>query len=196
MKRLQTLVALILILWVAVPSFAGEPTEQIKETTNNILAIVSDPALAVPEREEERKIRIREAVKGRFYWEEMSRRALARHWAKRTEAEKEEFIDLFGKLLERTYLEKVEGYSGEKVMYTGEVTDERYPDRAIVKVNIVTHTDTEIAVAYKVRKVGDQWLVYDIAIEGVSMVNNYRKQFRGMKYPEIVKRLKRKVGEK
>ena len=195
MKRLQTLVALILMLWVA-PLFAGEPTEQIKGTTDQILAIVSDPALAVPEREEERKVRIRDAVKGRFYWEEMSRRALARHWAKRTEAEKEEFIDLFGRLLERTYLEKVEGYSGEKVMYTGEVTDERYPGRAIVEVKILTHTDTEIAVAYKVRKVGDQWLVYDIAVEGVSMVNNYRKQFRGMKYPEIVKRLKRKVGEK
>jgi phospholipid transport system substrate-binding protein len=184
-----------MIMWVAVPSFAGEPTKQIKATTDQILRIVTDPALAVPEREEERKVRIRQTVNERFDWKEMSRRALARHWAKRTEAEKTEFTNLFARLLERTYMEKVEGYSGEKVMYTGEVTDERHPDLAIVEVKILTHTDNEISVAYRVRRVGDRWLVYDIAVEGVSMVNNYRKQFRSMKYPEIVKRLKQKVGD-
>ena len=196
MKQMQTLVVFFMIWWVGAPAFAGEPTEQIRETTDRILALVADPALAGPEMAEERRVRIRKAVDSRFNWEEMSRRALARHWPKRTRAEKEEFIALFGMLLERTYLEKVEGYSGEKVIYTGEVTDDRYPDRAIVEAEIVTRKDTEIAVAYKVQKVGDQWLVYDIAIEGVSMVNNYRKQFRDMNYATIVKKLKEKAGEK
>lgn len=184
------------VLAISSASFAGEPTEQIKQTTDRILSIVVDPAMSRPEMEEERRSRIREAVSARFNWEEMSQRALARHWSKRTDGEKKEFIRLFGRLLERTYLEKVEGYSGEKVLYGDEVTDEKYPGLAIVNVTIVTHKDTQIPVSYKVQKSEKGWLVYDIVIEGVSLVNNYRKQFAQMEYPEIIQKLREKVGEK
>ena len=186
----------ILLFFSPVVSFGGTPTESVKDTTDKIIAIVSDPVLKTPEKKEEKARLIRAAVDERFNWKEMSRRTLARHWAKRTDQEKKEFIDLFGKLLERTYLERVEGYSGEKVLYINEVVDGKY---GIVSVKIVTEKDTEISVRYKVKKKGENWLVYDISIEGVSLINNYRKQFNSIivrsSYKELVGKLREKVGK-
>jgi len=175
-------------------SIAGGPTEDVKKTTDKLIAIVSDPALKEPDKAREKATQIRKAVDERFDWKEMSKRTLARYWKKRTEREKEEFIDLFGKLLERTYLDKVEGYSGEKVLYVGERVDGDY---GIVVVKIVTKKDTEILVKYKLKKKGGKWLVYDISIEGVSLVNNYRKQFNSImtrsSYEDLIKKLRTKV---
>ena len=184
----------ILILCSPVATYGGTPMEGVRDTTNKIIAIVSDPALKTPDKKKEKAGLIRAAVDERFNWEEMSKRALARHWSARTGEEKKEFIDLFGKLLERTYLDKVEGYSGEKVLYVNEVVDGKY---ATVSVKIVTKKDTEISVLYRVKKDGDNWLVYDISIEGVSLINNYRKQFNSIivrnSYKELVDKLREKV---
>ena len=192
-------ICLSLIFCLAIPSFqaacAGTPTEQIKLTTDKILAAVSDPALKDPKMADERKRRIRAAVDERFDWEEIARRALARHWNKRTETEKQEFIVLFGELLERTYLKKVEGYGGEKVYYEGDRIEDDYAE---VMVKIFTLKGSEIPVEYRVRRQGSDWLVYDIVIQGVSLVKNYRTQFNDIinrsSYGELVKKLKVKVG--
>jgi len=185
---------LFMTLVISGSSIAGGPTEDVRKTTDKLIAIVSDPALKSADRAAERAKLIRKAVDERFDWKEMSKRTLARHWKKRTEQEKEEFIDLFGKLLERTYLDKVEGYSGEKVLYVGERVEGNY---GIVVVKIVTKKDTEILVKYKLKKKESEWLVYDISIEGVSLVNNYRKQFNSImtrsSYEDLIKRLRTKV---
>jgi phospholipid transport system substrate-binding protein len=158
---------------------------------------VTDPDLKGPEKEEKRRGLIREAVDERFDWKEMSQRALARHWRKLNDVQKQEFINLFGELLERTYLNRVEDYSGEQVTYVNEVIDGEY---ALVEVKILTTKGTEIPVKYKLRKKGGEWRVYDIAIEGVSLVNNYRVQFNDIitksSYEELVKKLQEKVAEK
>ncbi|MCJ7682894.1 MAG: ABC transporter substrate-binding protein [Desulfobacteraceae bacterium] len=181
-------------LVIADSSIAGGPTEDVRNTTDKLIAIVSNPAMKTSDMAAERARRIREAVDERFDWREMSKRALARHWEKRSDREKEDFIDLFGKLLERTYLDKVEGYSGEKVLDVGERVDGKY---GIVVVKIVTKKDTEILVKYKLKNKGSEWLVYDISIEGVSLVNNYRKQFNSImtrsSYEDLVKKLRTKV---
>jgi phospholipid transport system substrate-binding protein len=183
----------ILTLFVSVPCLAGEPTEKVKGTTDKIIAIVRDPAMKGPEKAEERKRLIRKMVDERFDWEEMSRRSLARHWARRTAEEKREFIHLFGKLLERTYMDKVEGYSGERVLYDAEEVDPDNANYAVVKVRFVTVKDVEIAVGYRLKKRGSDWYVYDISIEGVSLVNNYRRQFRSMSYGTLIKKLREKM---
>lgn len=176
-------------------SWAGEPTQQIKETTDKILVILSNPSLKGPAQAEERRKVIGQTVDERFDWEEMSRRSLARHWAARTPEEKKEFIGLFRDLLERTYLDKVDDYSGEAVTYQGDTIDGNY---ASVKVKIVTSKGKEIPVEYRVMKKQTQWLVYDMTIEGVSFVNNYRSQFNSIlsksPYSELVKRLKDKAS--
>jgi phospholipid transport system substrate-binding protein len=186
-------VFLFLTVFMATPSLGGQPTEQLRATADKIIAIVSDPALKSDDRAGERKRLIREAVDERFDWEEMSRRSLARHWKRRTEDEKKEFINLFGKLLERTYLERVESYSGEKVLYIDEnVSENGFGD---VSVKIVTRQGTEIPVKYKVKRNGKDWFVYDISVEGRSLVNNYRKQFQRMSYRQLIKQLKAKVAK-
>ena len=197
-KRLIIMVFLFLTAGlISSPALGGEPTEAIKETTDQIIGILTDPALKPADKEEERALKIRKAVDERFDWEEMSKRTLARHWKDRTPEERKEFIDLFGRLLERTYMDKVEGYSGEKVLYVDEKVDGKY---GLVSVKIVTQTDTEILVKYRLKNKVGKWLVYDISIEGVSLVNNYRKQFNSIvtrsSYGELVDKLRAKFEEK
>src|SRR5512138_2349359 len=106
--------------------WAGEPTDKIKDTTDKIIAIVTNPALKDPSKEPERRKLIRKVVDERFDWDEMARRSLGTAWNARTPEEKKEFVTLYGELLERTYLERVESYSGEKVLYQGESIDQDY----------------------------------------------------------------------
>jgi phospholipid transport system substrate-binding protein len=194
-NRLIMIVFVLLILVSAASvSVAGEPTEDIRKTTDRIIAIVTAPGLKEADKAREKSRQIRNVVDERFDWEEMSKRTLARHWKDRTQNEKKEFVDLFGKLLERTYLDKVEGYSGEKVLYVGEKVQGKY---AMVAVRIVTKQETEVQVDYRLQKKGEEWLVYDISIEGVSLINNYRKQFDSImtrsSYKDLIERLRSKV---
>jgi phospholipid transport system substrate-binding protein len=192
----RNIVCFLLVVGITVPVLAGEPTDQIKQTTDKILSIVKDPALKNPSKSQERRRLIRKAVDERFDWEEMARRALGRYWAQRTAEEKKEFVALFSELVERTYMGKVEDYSGEKVRYEGETIDKDY---AVVKVDIVTQKNRDISVDYRLQKEGSEWFVYDVSIEGVSLVNNYRSQFNSIilqsSYENLVKRLKAKVAQ-
>jgi len=186
----------VLCVFVAPSVRGGVPTEKIKETTDKILAVITRPELKGPAKTVERRKLVRQYIDERFDWEEMSRRSLGRHWIKRTEQEKTTFVALFGKLLERTYLDKVEGYSGEKVDYMDETQDGDYGN---VKVKILTMREQEVLVEYRLKKKNSDWLVYDISIEGVSLINNYRVQFNSIimrsSYNDLVKRLEEKVSQ-
>jgi phospholipid transport system substrate-binding protein len=191
----QTIVCLFLVIGVTLPALAGEPTERIRQTTDKILSIVKDPTLKNPLKAQERRRLITEAVNERFDWEEMARRSLGRHWAQRTAEEKKEFVHLYSELVERTYMSQVEGYSGEKVQYSGETEEGDY---AVVKVSIITQKNKDIPVEYRLQEEGNEWLVYDVSVEGVSLVNNYRTQFNSIilqsSYENLVKKLKTKVA--
>ena len=186
----------LLVVGIAALAQAGEPTQQIKQTTDKIIAIVSNPALKGPAKVADRRTAMNKVVDERFDWEEMSRRSLATHWAKRSPEEKKEFIELFKELLRRTYMEKVEDYSGERVRYEGETLDGNY---ASVKVKVITTTEKEIPLEYRLWKKGADWLVYDFSVEGVSLINNYRSQFNSIllksPYKELVQKLKAKVAQ-
>ncbi len=194
---LRSMLIFFLVFGMTLPGLAGEPTDQIKQTTDKILSIITNPALKPPSKTAEREKLIRQAVDERFDWEEMARRALATHWAKRTLEERKEFVRLFADLLERTYKKKVEDYSGEKVLYEGETKDRDY---ATVKVKIATKKDKDIPVEYRLKKEGNDWFVYDVSIEGVSLVNNYRTQFNSIivqsSYENLIKRLRDKAEER
>jgi phospholipid transport system substrate-binding protein len=194
---LRSMLIFFLVFGMTLPGLAGEPTDQIKQTTDKILSIITNPALKPPSKTAEREKLIRQAVDERFDWEGMARRALATHWAKRTLEERKEFVRLFADLLERTYRRKVEDYSGEKVLYEGETKDGDYVK---VKVKIVTKKNKDIPVEYRLKKEGNDWFVYDVSIEGVSLVNNYRTQFNNIivqsSYENLVKRLRDKAEER
>ena len=132
-----------------------------------------------------------------FDFSEISQRSLARHWPARTPAERQEFVQLFGDLLEHSYITKIEIYSGEKIQYTGEVPD---GDQAVVKTRIVTKQGVEIPVDYRMFLRADRWRAYDVNIEGVSLVGNYRTQFNTViqraGYGDLVAKLKAKQDER
>jgi len=186
--------SLSLVAALAVPALGASPMDEIKQTTDKILSIVTNSAFKAPSKSEEREKRIRQAVDERFDWKEMARRSLAIHWAKRTAEERKEFVRLFADLVERTYMKKVEDYSGEKVLYEGESKERDY---ATVRIKIVTKRGEDIPVEYRLKKEREDWFIYDVSIEGVSLVNNYRIQFHSIisqsNYENLVKRLREKV---
>ena len=185
---------LILIMLFSTPVLGGAPTDQIKATTDKILAILTDPTLEGPDKLDEKKRMIRKVVDERFDWTAISRRALGRHWQKMTNEEKATFIPLFGQMLEQTYLSRVGEYSGERVSYEGEEVDGTY---GVVDVKVISDKHGEISVKYRLWNKDDDWFIYDISIEGVSLVNNYRSQFNNILMKsspsELIKKLEEKV---
>ena len=173
----------------------GEATAAIRETTDKILAVVKDEALAQPGMEAEKRARIRKIADERFAWAEMARRSMARNWAKMSDAQKQEFVPLFTNLVYQAYMDKVADYKGEKIVYGGEQTEESY---STVSVAIITEKNTETPVSYRMTKDDGRWLVYDVSIEGVSLVNNYRMQFSDFltngTIDKLIARLKEKAG--
>ncbi len=177
---------------------AGEPQEKVRETVDAVLAVLQDKTLQGPENTEKRREKMRQAVFQRFGVEEMAQRALGQHWQKRTPAEKKEFATLFGELLERSYVNKIESYTGEQtVLYTKETIEK--DGYASVRTEIVVKRDANVEVEYRLLRRNESWQVYDIVIEGVSLVNNYRTQFNNVvsqeSYDALVKKLKVKLEQ-
>lgn len=183
---------LILPALAPLPAVAGEPTEQIRQTVDDVLEVLNNRELKKPAARETRRKKIHDIVNKRFDFEEMAKRSLAVHWAGRTPEERTEFVTLYSELLENTYIRKVERYDNEKVSYVGEKVDGQY---ATVKT-VVSTKEVDIPVDYKIFREAGKWGVYDIVIEGVSLVNNYRTQFnqiiRSSSYEDLVKRLREK----
>jgi len=170
----------------------------VRETVDAVLAVLQDKSLQGPENTEKRREKMRQAVFQRFGFEEMSQRALGPHWQKRTPAEKKEFTTLFGELLERSYINKIESYTGEqKVLYTKETIDK--DGYASVRTEIVIKRDANVEVEYRLLRRDGNWQIYDVVIEGVSLVNNYRTQFNNIvsqeSYDALIKKLKLKLEQ-
>ena len=195
--RMLALVAFTVVFTSGEAAWAGAPTDQLRGRVDRVLRVLDDPALKADARTAERRATIRSIALEIFDFRELSQRALARHWQGRSPAEREEFTQLFADLLERSYVGKIETYSGgEKIQYVGETAD---GDQVTVRTRIVTKAGTEIPVDYRMHRVGDRWLVYDVAIEGVSLVANYRAQFNKIiqtsSFKGLVDKLKAKKEE-
>jgi phospholipid transport system substrate-binding protein len=187
----------LVLVGAASTVWSGEPQEKVRETIDAVLAVLQDTSLQGPENTGQRREKMRQAVFQRFGFEEMAQRALAQHWSKRTSAEKKEFVTLFGELLERSYINKIESYTGEQtIRYINETIDKDY---ASVRTEIVVKRDANVEVEYKLLRRDGSWQIYDIIIEGVSLVNNYRTQFHNIvsqeSYEALVKKLKVKLEQ-
>jgi phospholipid transport system substrate-binding protein len=197
MRRLAvSLFIVALALLAGRAAHAGPPTEQLKGGIDRVLAILQDPALKQPGKAEERRQKIRAIANDVFDWTETGKRALARHWQGRSPQEREEFSKLFADLLERSYVGKIEAYSGEKILYGEETLD---GDQAAVRTKLLTKSGTQIPIDYQMQKVDERWRVYDVKIENVGLVANYRSQFNRIiqqsGYPDLLQRLKTKQEE-
>ena len=176
---------------------AGEPLEKIRETVEDVLTILADETLQAPERQALRRDKLRQAVYQRFGFEEMARRSLGRHWRDLDADQRQEFVALFSDLLERSYVGKIEGAgAGSEVAYTRETIDDE--GFASVLTVITNPLGSQIEAEYRLlqRDANTPWEVYDIVIEGVSLINNYRTQFNNIihrtSYDGLVKQLRLK----
>ena len=189
-------VAVVLSLLAGSAAWAGPPTDQLRVQIEKVLKVFADPELTKDGRIQERRVAIRKIASDIFDFNEITKRSLGRHWQARTPAEQAEFVGLLADLLERTYISKIEGYTGEKVAFVGEALDSGV---ATVRTKIVTKQGTEIPVDYRMYQAGDRWLAYDVSVEGISLIANYRTQFNAViqknSYQELVKTMKAKQGE-
>jgi phospholipid transport system substrate-binding protein len=156
-----------------------------------IVKVLEDPGLKPEAKLKERRAAIRKEAEVVFDFSETAKRALGRHWQALTEKDRQEFTGLFTDLIERAYISKIERYSGERIAYAGEAVD---GSLATVRTRFVTRQGTEIPVDYRMQQRGDRWLVYDVLVEGVSLINNYRTQFdkiiQTSSYSELVRKMK------
>jgi phospholipid transport system substrate-binding protein len=182
------------VVSVATPAVAGAPTEQLKQRVDQVIKVVDDPALAG--KTAERHAAVRKIAEEIFDYPDTARRALGPHWNARSPQEREEFVQLFADLLDRAYVGKIDLYQGEKVSYVGETVD---GDQTTVKTRIVTKRGSEVPVDYRMQLKNGRWLVYDVIIEGVSLVSNYRNQFNKVvqteSYQSLVQKLRAKETE-
>jgi len=172
-------------------------TDTIKKTVDDVIKIVGDEELKKKANEQRRRTAIKNAIATIFDSQEMAKRSLGRHWNQRTPAERKQFADLFATLLENSYAGKIESYNNEKIVYTRESVDGDYAE---VKSKVVTAKNDEYTLDYRLlKKENGSWMVYDVVIEGVSLVSNYRTQFNKIistsGYPELLKRLQSKSNE-
>jgi len=177
---------------------AGEPTDVVRQITDQVLKILEDPQFQAPNRQAERQERLHKIAEQVFDWQEMARRALAVHWRERTPQEQQEFVRLFRDLVEGTYINRLESSIQEKreIQYVGEQVD---GSRATVKTAVVTRRNQQVPIEYRLQKADGRWLIYDVLVEGISLVNNYRSQFNRIitssSYNDLVQKMKNRQGD-
>ena len=195
-RALLPLALLLAGLLAPAPVAAGAPSDQLKAQIDRVLKLLDDPELKKEARAKDRRTAVRKIANEIFDFSETARRSLGRHWQSRTPAERDEFVQLFSDLLERSYISRVELYGGEKIQFAGDSIE---GDQAKVQTRLVTKGGSEIPIEYRMHRKGDRWLVYDVIIEGVSLVSNYRTQFNKIiqtsSYQELVRKMKTKQEE-
>lgn len=195
--RIQILIIMAILFFQGASAWATGPQAAMEVTVEKVMGILTEPDLAGDDRWAERRELVADVLSKRFDFNEMAKRALAKAWNKRTNDEKEKFVTLFKDLLKNTYVERLQTYTDgsykvvfDKVLVRGK--------RAVVH-SIVTQRGRDISAAYKMYQQGDEWFVYDVVIEGVSLVSNYRSQFVSViqkdGYEELVHRLEKKIAE-
>ncbi|MFQ5444508.1 MAG: phospholipid-binding protein MlaC [Nitrospinales bacterium] len=187
------LVALCFLLSNVPGVLASEITDNLKTTIDDVIKIVSDEKYKNDKKT--RREKLQQVINKRFSYEQMSMRSLAQNWKKLTDEEKNEFVQVFSKLLENTYANKLESYQDQKINYVEEVIKGNY---ALVKTEIVK-SDDNLEVSYKLIKLNGDWKVYDFVVEGVSLIKNYRSQFskiiRKESYQALIKKMTAKTNE-
>jgi phospholipid transport system substrate-binding protein len=187
-------VVLVLAVGVA-PMAAGTPTAAIKTTIKQMFVILNDEELKTPGRAEERRQQLEKVIGNRIAYDEMAKRSLGPQWAQLNEEERQEFVRLYAQLLRDTYSSRFDRYSDEKVEFLQETLQGDYAE---VRTRLTSSKFT-LDVDYRMLQRAGDWRVYDIVVDGISLVHSYREQFtkiiRTYSYEELVTKLRQKTGE-
>jgi phospholipid transport system substrate-binding protein len=172
----------------------ANPTDDVKKTVDEVVRIVGDKELK--KNYTKRRQALKKTISGIFDYSEMAKRSLGKYWNVRSIDEKKHFTALFATLLENSYASKIETYNNEKIVYIRDNVDGDYAE---VKSKVVTANRDEFSLDYRLFKQNGRWMVYDVVIEGVSLVSNYRSQFNKIVatngYDSLIKKLQSKSEE-
>ncbi len=186
------------LLMAAATTSTLTPLELVQSATTRVVTILQDPGYAGAINAQKRRLAIRGTAEDLFDFNEMARRSLGKHWKDRSRAERDEFVRVFTDLLERSYIGVVENYSGEKVAYLGEWFEGGF---AIVKTKVAfgATRGADIPIEYRLAQSGHRWAVYDVVVDGVSFVSNYRSQFERIiatsSYQALVQKMRQRDTE-
>jgi phospholipid transport system substrate-binding protein len=187
---------LILCLVFPLSAFAGAPLDAVKGNVDKVLDVLRDPSLRAPSASKVRKDKIRVISEKMFDFTELSKRTLAQNWKRFDPKQQREFVALYKSLLEDAYTNKIMSFTDEKVFFDKEIT---LTEKTAEVRSIVRRKNEEIPIYYRVILKDGVWKVYDVIIEGVSLINNYRSQFREIladRTPEsLLETLRKKVGK-
>jgi phospholipid transport system substrate-binding protein len=192
----ETIIVITLLLLVSLPSSskAGIPSDQVRQTADKVLLILQNARLKAEDKKQERLDQLRQVISARFDFNEMAKRALGQHWQRRSAEEQRQFVRLFTDLLWRSYADQIESFNGEKIVYGHEQQDKDYSE---VDTKVVTKKGEEFSINYRLHAVGSEWKVYDVVIENISLVNNYRSQFNHIlansSFDELLRKLQAKT---
>ena len=199
--RSFTLFFALLLTWVwlgqAAPARAAvpEPKETVAEAVDKIIGILTDPELATSQNREKRYRLVVATVEEFFDFAEISMRTLGPRWRELDDGERRRFIELFKQFLEKNYIDRVDSYSGEEVVVKDqEIREDRRGNRfAMVNTDFVMKSQT-VPVNYRLLYRGGNWVVYDVDIEGVSLVRNFRSQFEPYSFAELIRRMEKSIA--
>lgn len=187
---------LMLGLVVPVTAFAGQALDTVKGHSDKVLEVLRDPTLKPDSAKQLRKDKLRAISEKMFDFTELSRRTLAQNWKNLSPGQQQEFVELYKKLLGDTYSDKILSYTDEKIVFSKEVS---LTEKTVEVHSTVIRKTSEIPIYYRVILKDGVWRVYDVVVEGVSLTNNYRTQFREIlanKPPEsLLETLRKKVSK-
>ena len=168
-------------------------TEAIKGTITELIQVLDNPQLKQPDRSEQRRHEIEHIIMRRVSYEEMAQRALGAPWSELSGRERQEFVELFVQLLRDAFAGRINKHTDEQVIYYGEEREDR---SAEVKTQLKGEK-VDTRVDFRLLRVSEDWRVYDVVIDGASIVSNYRSQFtsiiRDVSYVGLVKKMRQKA---
>lgn len=197
MKKWLALAIFMILLSSSTLVFAGPPLEAVKANVTGVLDVLKDPKLKGEAGKKVKEQRIETAADKLFDFVELSKRTLGINWNKLTQDQRREFVELYRRILKDAYVEKITAYTNEQVNFIKELP---IAENMVEVQSVVTAKGGDVSINYRVMKKDNQWRVYDVVIEGVSLINNYRTQFRevlGNNPPEtLLDTLRKKTGKK
>jgi phospholipid transport system substrate-binding protein len=196
MKQHIVRMTVILCLIFPLSAYAGVPLETEKNNVDKVLDVLRDPSLKPESAKKVKKDKIRAIAEKMFDFSELSKRTLAKNWSKFNPGQQTEFIELYRSLLEDAYADKIMAYTDEKIVFGKEVA---LTEKTVEVQSRVLRKNGDISIYYRMILKNGVWRVYDVVIEGVSLLNNYRSQFREIlsnKPPEsLLETLRKKAGK-
>ncbi|MEK6776312.1 MAG: ABC transporter substrate-binding protein [bacterium] len=196
MKKHLVIAALILCLIVPVSALAGVPLDMVKGNVDKVLEVLRDPSLKAESAKKIKKDKIMDIADKMFDFTELSKRTLAQYWNKLNAAQQKEFVDLYKSLLADTYADKILQYTEEKIVFGKEVP---LAEKTVEVQSTVMRKNGDVSIYYRVIQDDGSWRIYDVVIEGVSLISNYRSQFKEIlanKPPEsLLETLRKKTGK-